>query len=145
MKYALIFAGLLSLSQWTAAQTPWPEVQASNYPMVSNMQLVRHEQSILLGESDQQTGLFFAILDPAYSEKVQQQLLADAQTKGWKLQTVLRHGTSYVLTFSKGPRLLDIRLSNSVKSVEAVYSVVYSQQISALAPALAPAAQATPR
>lgn len=128
MKNALIFAGLLSLSAWAQAQTPWPEVQASNYPMISSMQLVRHEQSILLGESEQQTGLFFALLERSYSEKAQQQLLADAQIKGWKLQTVLRHGTSYVLTFSKGPRLLDIRLSNAVQSVEAIYSIVYSQQ-----------------
>jgi hypothetical protein len=118
----------LTLGHHAWAQSPWPAVQAESYPMVSSMKLVRHEQSILLGEADQQTGLFFAHLGQTHSAQVQSQLITDAQRKGWKLETVMRYGTQFVLTFSKGPRLLEIRLTTRADGVEAVYSVVLNQQ-----------------
>jgi hypothetical protein len=109
------------------------------------LDLVRHEQSILLGESEQQTGLFFAQMNRANSNEVQAELVQDAQRKGWKLQTALRLGTYYVTTFSTGQRLLDIRLVNSTEGVEAVYSVALTQQSeSALAPTAPSAAVIAP-
>ncbi len=123
-----LVGGVLGWSAMAMAQTQWPEVQARNYPLAKGLELVRHEQSILLGEGEQQTGLFFAKLGQAYSDQVQQLLVTDAQDKGWKLQTALRHGTYYVLTFSKGLRLLDIRLLNTPEGVDAVYSVTLNQQ-----------------
>lgn len=143
MKNALFVLGTWALSAVAAAQTPWPAVQVEAYPHIASMQLIRHEQSILLGEGDYQTGLFFSRLGQAYSEQVQNQLVADAQRKGWRLQTVMRHGTQYVLVFSKSGRLLDIRLSNKPDAVEAVYSVVLNQQ-GAGAPASARPAPAMP-
>ena len=128
MKNTLFVLGTWALSAVATAQTPWPAVQVDAYPHIASMQLIRHEQSILLGEGDYQTGLFFSRLGQAYSEQVQNQLVADAQRKGWRLQTVMRHGTQYVLVFSKSGRLLDIRLSNKPDAVEAVYSVVLNQQ-----------------
>lgn len=140
MKKKWLSIGLLGLAAMAWAQTPWPAVQADNYPLVDSMKLVRHEQSVLLGESDQQTGLFFAQLGQSYSEQVQSLLIADAKRKGWSLQTVMRYGTQYVLVFVKGARLLDIRLTNRSDGVEAVYSVVLNQQgfVPANAPAAAP-------
>jgi hypothetical protein len=122
------------------AQTPWPAVQSRNYPVAKGLDLVRHDQSILLGESEQQTGLFFAQMNRANSNEVQAELVQDAQRKGWKLEAALRLGTSYVTTFSKGQRLLDIRLANSTEGVEAVYSVTLTQQSES---AFAPAAPST--
>lgn len=110
------------------AQTPWPAVQAENYPTVEGMRLVRHEQSILLGEGPYQTGLFFSNLPNAFSAQVQNLLFEDAVRKSWVLQSVMRQGTRYVLAFTKGPRLLDIRLTNLPDGVEAVYSIVLNQQ-----------------
>ncbi len=110
------------------AQTPWPPVQAENYPTVDGMRLVRHEQSILLGEGPYQTGLFFSVLPNAFSAQVQNLLFEDAVRKSWVLQSVMRQGTRYVLAFTKGPRLLDIRLTNMPDGVEAVYSIVLNQQ-----------------
>jgi hypothetical protein len=40
---------------------------------------------------------------------------------------LVRLGTSYVITFFQGPRILDIRLTNTPKGVEAVYSMVLNQ------------------
>lgn len=128
MKNVLFVLGTWTLNALAVAQTPWPAVQVEAYPHIASMQLIRHEQSILLGEGDYQTGLFFSRLGQTYSEHVQNQLVADAQRKGWRLQTVMRHGTQYVLVFSKSGRLLDIRLSNKPDAVEAVYSVVLNQQ-----------------
>jgi len=128
MKKKYVVFGALFVSVLAFGQTPWPAVQAENYPLVSSMKLVRHEQSVLLGESGQQTGLFFAQLGQTYSERVQSQLIGDAKRKGWDLQSAMRFGTQYVLAFSKGARLLDIRLTNTPDGVEAVYSVVLNQQ-----------------
>lgn len=141
MKNVFFVLGTWALSAVAAAQTPWPAVQVEAYPHIASMQLIRHEQSILLGEGDYQTGLFFSRLGQAYSEQVQNQLVADAQRKGWRLQTVMRHGTQYVLVFSKSGRLLDIRLSNKPDAVEAVYSVVLNQQ-GAASPSVASASPA---
>lgn len=141
--FLLISAGMLVSSAY--AQTPWPAVQSANYPMVQGMQLVRHEQSVLFGEAAQQTGLFFARLNQTYSERVQTQLIADAENKGWQLHTLLRHGTQYVLTFHKGFRLLDVRLSNTPESVNATYAISLNQQAIVTGPVAATASQATPQ
>lgn len=133
-------AAMLGVCAVSFAQTPWSPVQARNYPVVKGLDLVRHEQSILLGESDQQTGLFFAQMNKANSNEVQAELVQDAQRKGWKLQTALRLGTYYVTTFSKGQRLLDVRLVNSSEGVEAVYSVALTQQSEAPIATAAPSA-----
>lgn len=124
----LLVAGMLGWSAMAMAQTQWPTIQARNYPLAKGLELVRHEQSILLGEGELQTGLFFATMSQTYSDQVQQLLVTDAQDKDWKLQTALRHGTYYVLTFSKGMRLLDIRLLNTPEGVDAIYSVTLNQQ-----------------
>ncbi len=143
-----IILGVLGLGAVSYAQTPWPAVQSRNYPVATGLELVRHEQSILLGESEQQTGLFYAQKTRANSNQVQSELVQDAQRKGWNLQTALRHGTSYVSTFAKGQRLLDIRLTNSAEGVEAIYSVALNQQREAALPPVVtvspPASQASP-
>lgn len=128
MKNACLFACALLVSAWAGAQTPWPAVQAENYPLVSEMQLVRHEQSVLLGESDMQTGLFYAYLSGAPVEKTQSQLITDALRKGWSLQSAMRFGANSMLAFAKGSRLLDIRLALQGEGVEAMYSVALHQQ-----------------
>lgn len=110
------------------AQTPWPLVQSQIYPKSADMKLVRHEQSVLLGEGQQQTGLFFATSTSSFSERIQSELLADATTKGWKLHSIMRTGADYNLSFSQGSRILDIRLANRTHGVDAVYSVVPLQQ-----------------
>jgi hypothetical protein len=115
------------------AQSAWPKIQADMYPYVAEMQLVRHEQSILLGEGKQQTGLFFASIKNTFSEKLQRELVTDASTKGWQLHSFVRYGTSYVLSFTQDSRILDIRLTNHPSGVEAVYSVVLNQDLGAKA------------
>lgn len=109
------------------AESPWPAVQSNMYPYISGMVLTRHEQTILLGEGDQQTGIFFATLKNAFSEQVQNELINDGLLKSWALHSLVRLGTSYVITFFQGPRILDIRLTNTPKGVEAVYSMVLNQ------------------
>ena len=109
------------------AESPWPSVQSNMYPYVSGMVLTRHEQTILLGEGDQQTGIFFSTLKNAFSEQVQNELINDGLLKSWSLHSLVRLGTSYVITFFQGPRILDIRLTNTPKGVEAVYSMVLNQ------------------
>lgn len=132
--FIFIFCGTGAVAM---AQTPWPSVQARNYPVAKGLELFRHEQSILLGEGEQQTGLFFANQSKANSHEVQAELVQDAQRKGWRLQTALRQGTYHVSTFHKGQRLLDIRLIHANEGVEAVYSVALIQQIETL-PVVAP-------
>jgi hypothetical protein len=82
----------------------------------------------LLGEGDLQTGIFYASVAEVYSEEVQTALIEDAEEKGWRLRSVLRLGTSYVMTLTKNDRTLDLRLTNTVRGVDAVYSVLMSQQ-----------------
>jgi hypothetical protein len=124
--------GLALLVSWlpwiTWAQTPWPAWQVEMYPYVETMLQTRPEQTILLGEGDLQTGIFFASVAQVYSEEVQSALVEDAEEKGWQLRSVLRLGTSYVMTLTKNDRILDLRLTNTVKGVDAVYSVLMSQQ-----------------
>jgi hypothetical protein len=109
------------------AESPWPTVQSNMYPYISGMVLTRHEQTILLGEGDQQTGIFFSTLKNAFTEQVQNELINDGFLKSWSLHSLVRLGTSYVITFFQGPRILDIRLTNTPKGVEAVYSMVLNQ------------------
>lgn len=71
---------------------------------------------------------FFASVAETYSEQVQSALLQDAEAKGWQLSSVLRLGTSYVMTLTKNNRMLDVRLTNTVKGVDVVYSVLVHQQ-----------------
>jgi len=40
----------------------------------------------------------------------------------------MRTGTSYVVTMTQDERILDIRLTNTVKGVDAVYSVLMNQR-----------------
>ena len=110
------------------AQTPWPLIQSAMYPYVESMLLTRHEQTVLLGEGHQQTGIFYATLPEAYSEQVQTELISDGLMKNWRLHSVLRLGTSYVVTLTQDERILDIRLTNTAKGVDAVYSVLMNQR-----------------
>jgi hypothetical protein len=110
------------------AQTPWPLIQSAMYPFVESMLLTRHEQTVLLGEGHQQTGIFYATLPEAYSEQVQTELISDGLMKNWRLHSVLRLGTSYVVTLTQDERILDIRLTNTAKGVDAVYSVLLNQR-----------------
>ena len=66
----LFFSVLLLSCGWVQAQTVWPAVQSNMYPYITNMKLVRHEQTVLLGEANQQTGIFYATLPNTYSEQV---------------------------------------------------------------------------
>jgi len=128
-------------SSLSLAQTPWPLVQSQIYPRSSEMKLIRHEQSVLLGEGMQQTGLFFATSAGSFSERIQAELLVDASRKGWKLHSIMRAGADYNLSFSQGNRILDIRLSNGTQGVDAVYSVVPNQ----LPPAVIPLNNGMPK
>jgi hypothetical protein len=123
MNHKWLVACVLMVSTWACAQTPWPAGQAENYPMVREMQLVRHDQSVLLGELDMQTGLFYSFLGATSVEKTQNLLIADAQRKGWTLQSAMRFGAHSMLAFAKGARMLDIRLSLQAEGVDAMYSV----------------------
>jgi hypothetical protein len=97
------------------------------YPYIDQLQLIRHEQSVLFGEAAQQTGIFFATAKGAFSEKVQKQLISDGLQKGWVLHSFYRYGTTYVITMTQGDRILDIRLNNNAFGVDAVYSVTLKQ------------------
>jgi hypothetical protein len=110
------------------SQTVWPAWQVEMYPYVETMLQTRPEQTVLLGEGEQQTGIFYASVDEAYSEEVQDALIEDAEEKGWRLSSVLRLGTSYVMTLTKNDRMLDLRLTNTAKGVDVVYSVLMRQQ-----------------
>jgi hypothetical protein len=110
------------------AQTPWPLIQSAMYPYVESMLLTRHEQTVLLGEGHQQTGIFYATVPEAYSEQVQTELISDGLMKNWRLHSVMRTGTSYVVTLTQDERILDIRLTNTAKGVDAVYSVLMNQR-----------------
>jgi hypothetical protein len=46
----LFFSVLLLSCGWLQAQTVWPAVQSNMYPYIPFMKLVRHEQTVLLGE-----------------------------------------------------------------------------------------------
>ena len=110
------------------SQTVWPAWQVEMYPYVETMLQTRPEQTVLLGEGEQQTGIFYASVDEAYSEEVQDALIEDAEEKGWRLSSVLRLGTSYVMTLTKNDRMLDLRLTNTANGVDVVYSVLMRQQ-----------------
>ncbi len=110
------------------SQTVWPAWQVEMYPYVETMLQTRPEQTVLLGEGEQQTGIFYASVDEAYSEEVQDALIEDAEEKGWRCSSVLRLGTSYVMTLTKNDRMLDLRLTNTAKGVDVVYSVLMRQQ-----------------
>ena len=110
------------------SQTVWPAWQVEMYPYVETMLQTRPEQTVLLGEGEQQTGIFYASVDEAYSEEVQDALIEDAEEKGWRLSSVLRLGTSYVMTLTKNDRMLDLRLTNTARGVDVVYSVLMRQQ-----------------
>jgi len=66
--------------------------------LAPGLDLIRHEDSILLGEGAEQTGLFFARHPKAHTQEVQSKLVVDALKKGWTLKTAMRQGTSYTLT-----------------------------------------------
>ena len=109
------------------AQNAWPPVQSNMYPHIGDMRLVRHEQTVLLGEGNQQTGIFYSTIANTYSEQVSSELVNDALLKSWALHSLVRLGTSYVLTFVQDGRILDIRLINSPQGVDAIYSVVLNR------------------
>ena len=123
----LFFGLALLCSGWVQAQTAWPLVQSTMYPYIDQMKLVRHEQTVLLGECKQQTGIFYATLPNTYSEQVSGELVNDALLKNWALHSLVRLGTSYVLTFVHDSRILDIRLINTPQGVDAIYSIVLNQ------------------
>lgn len=88
----LFFSMVLFCSGWVQAQTVWPAVQSNMYPYIPNMKLVRHEQTVLLGEGNQQTGIFYSILGDTYSEQVSNELINDALLKSWTLHSLVRLG-----------------------------------------------------
>ena len=110
------------------AQTPWPAMQVDMYPYVETMLQTRPEQTVLLGEGELQTGIFYASVAEAYSEEVQSALIADAEEKDWRLLSLVRLGTSYIMTLTKNNRILDLRLTNTERGVDVVYSVLMNQQ-----------------
>ena len=134
----VLFAFLLAFS--ASAQSPWPAVQSSMYPYINGMAMTRHEQTILLGEGDQQTGIFFTNLKNTFTEQVQRELMVDGQFKNWTLHSLVRLGTSYILTFFQGQRILDIRLTNTPDGVEAIYSMVLNQSYKKEQPVVTPIA-----
>lgn len=97
------------------------------YPYVDNMLLTRHEQTVLLGEGQQQTGIFYATLPDAFSEQAQHELISDGLAKNWRLHSLMRLGTSYMVTLTQDERILDIRLTNTNAGVDAVYSILLNQ------------------
>ncbi len=123
----VLLAVTLAWSPAARAQTPWPAMQAQMYPYVESMLQTRPEQTVLLGEGEQQTGIFYASVAEAYTEEIQTALLADAEEKDWRLLSVVRLGTSYIMTMSKQDRMLDLRLTNTANGVDAVYSVMMNQ------------------
>ena len=135
-KIWMLCAFLLSFA--ANAESPWPSVQSNMYPYINGMLLTRHEQTILLGEGEQQTGIFFANLKNTFSEQVQNELINDGLLKKWSLHSLVRLGTSYVITFFKGPRILDIRITNSASGVEAIYSMVLNQSYKVDQPVVTP-------
>ena len=116
------------LPAMAGAQTPWPAMQVDMYPYVETMLQTRPEQTVLLGEGELQTGIFYASVAEAYSEEVQSALIADAEEKDWRLLSLVRLGTSYIMTLTKNNRILDLRLTNTERGVDVVYSVLMSQQ-----------------
>ncbi len=118
---------VLFLSPSLHAQTRWPVIQSAMYPYIEPMLMTRHEQTVLLGEGNQQTGIFFASLPEAYSEAVHNELINDGLMKNWRLHSLMRLGTSYVVTLTQEDRILDIRLTNTNAGVDAVYSVMLNQ------------------
>jgi hypothetical protein len=102
-------------------------MQAEMYPYVESMLQTRPEQTVLLGEGEQQTGIFYASVAEAYTEEIQTALLADAEEKDWRLLSVVRLGTSYIMTMTKLDRILDVRLTNTANGVDVVYSVMMNQ------------------
>ena len=79
---------VLVMSPSLHAQTRWPVLQSSMYPYVDSMLLTRHEQTVLLGEGNQQTGIFFATLPESHSEQVHNELIGDALLKNWQVPLV---------------------------------------------------------
>jgi hypothetical protein len=118
---------MLVMSTSVQAQSRWSSAQSSMYPYVDSMLLTRHEQTVLLGEGAQQTGIFYATLPEAFSEQVQHQLIGDGLTKNWRLHSLMRLGTSYMVTMTQDERILDIRLTNTNAGVDAVYSILLNQ------------------
>ncbi len=123
----LVFCIAVWCASGAQAQTVWPAVQSNMYPYIPNMKLVRHEQTVLLGEGKQQNGIFYSTLGDTYSEQVSNELINDALLKSWSLHSLVRLGTSFVLTFVQDTRILDIRLLNSAQGVDAIYSIVLNQ------------------
>jgi len=118
---------MLVMSTSASAQSRWSTAQSSMYPYVESMLLTRHEQTVLLGEGAQQTGIFYATLPDAFSEQVQHELIGDGLTKNWRLHSLMRLGTSYMVTLIQDERILDIRLTNTSTGVDAVYSILLNQ------------------
>jgi hypothetical protein len=77
----LFFSVLLLSCGWLQAQTVWPAVQSNMYPY-----------TVLLGEGNQQTGIFYASLADTYSEQVSNELINDALLKSWSLHSLVRLG-----------------------------------------------------
>jgi hypothetical protein len=127
-KSLIIFGLLCALGFSANAQSAWPKIQSDMYPYVSDMKLIRHDQSIVLGEGVQQTGIFFSTLSGTYSEKLQRDLISDAVKKNWQLNSLYRVGTTFVMSFVQDRRLLDIRLTNLSDGVDVIYSIVLRQE-----------------
>jgi hypothetical protein len=123
----LVFCVAVLCAGVVQSQTVWPAVQSNMYPYIPNMKLVRHEQTVLLGEGNQQTGIFYSTMGDTYSEQVSNELINDALLKSWSLHSLVRLGTSFVLTFVQDARILDIRLINNAQGVDAIYSIVLNQ------------------
>ena len=110
------------------AQTAWPPAQIAMYPHTETMRQTRPEQTVLLGEGEQQTGVFFSSIDDTSTDVVQAELIADAKRKQWQLLSAIRRGSGVILSFTQNDRILDLRMTQTDEGVSLVYSVMLRQR-----------------
>ena len=110
------------------AQTAWPPAQIAMYPHTETMRQTRPEQTVLLGEGEQQTGVFFSSIDDTSTDVVQAELIADAKRKQWQLLSAIRRGSGVILSFTQNDRILDLRMNQTDEGVSLVYSVMLRQR-----------------
>ena len=122
---SLMLCSVLSKAQ---AQTPWPPAQIALYPYTEAMRQTRPEQTVLLGEGEQQTGVFFSKIDDTSTDVVQAELIADAKRKQWQLLSAIRRGSGVIMSFTQNDRILDLRMTQTDDGVELVYAVLLRQR-----------------
>ena len=98
------------------------------YPHTETMRQTRPEQTVLLGEGEQQTGVFFSSIDDTSTDVVQAELIADAKRKQWQLLSAIRRGSGVIMSFTQNDRILDLRMTQTDDGVELVYAVLLRQR-----------------